>query len=290
MLEKAVNVRQWLSKITTIVVLLLLVSGLYYLATRPVSSGLYVRFLDVGQGDAELIQTAAGQNVLIDGGPDETVISRLDSYIPFYARKLNAVILSHPHADHVAGLNSVLDKYQVEHVYFSGVAYTTPSYLELLEKLKVKNVATTAVKKGDKLDLGNGIIIDFLYPLTSQVGMTSENINNGSVVARLTYGDEAALFMGDLEMEGQQKLLGSGQKIQSDLYKTPHHGSKDSAYQNFYDSIKAKFVVIEVGKDNKFGHPTQKALGLYRLAQIFRTDEVGDISFEVGEHEIRRLK
>ena len=113
------NTRKFLGSLTTLLVLVVLAAAIWLTAGKPAESGLYVRFLDVGQGDAELIQTPDHKNILIDGGPDEKVVSDLDQYIPFYSRKIEAMILTHPHADHVTGLSTVLDKYQVSNIYES---------------------------------------------------------------------------------------------------------------------------------------------------------------------------
>ncbi len=284
------HIRKVLGSTLALAILVSLVFAVWSAAVKPVNSGLFVRFLSVGQGDAELIQTPNHQNVLIDGGPDSSVITELDRFIPFYARNIDAIILTHPHADHVAGLISVLRKYQVKSAYISGITYSTPEYLEFLNLLKTQHVATKAVKAGDKLDLGQGVGIGFLFPLSDVSGKSMDNINNSSVVTRLSYGSESVLFMGDLESEAQTELLASGQSLKSTLYKVPHHGSKDSVNADFLKAVNPKFAVIEVGKDNKFGHPTAKALAALSGIQIFRTDQEGTVSFEMGKSAVNAVK
>lgn len=284
------KLRKILGNVLVLAVLAALVFAVWSAAAKPVESGLFVRFLSVGQGDAELIQTPNHQNILIDGGPDSSVLTELDKFMPFYGRNIDAIILTHPHADHVAGFVSVLKKYQVKNAYISGVTYTTSEYLEFLNLLKSKNVATKDVKAGDKLNLGGGITLDFLFPLESEAGKTMDNVNNSSVVARLNYGSKATLFMGDLEAEAQGTLLASGQEITSTLYKVPHHGSKDSINPDFLAAVHPMYAVIEVGKDNKFGHPTASALAALSGIQVFRTDQEETISFEIGEDEIKRVQ
>jgi competence protein ComEC len=283
------GIRKLLGNIVALVVLSLLAFSIWSAAVKPVESGLFVRFLSVGQGDAELIQTPSSQNILIDGGPDSAVVSEIDKFLPFYGRNIDTVVLTHPHADHVAGLVSVLNKYQVKNAYISGVTYSTSEYIDFLNLLKSKNVVTRAVKAGDSIDLGENIKLDFLFPLASEAGTKMENINNSSVVTRLRYGDMAALFMGDLESEGQASLLASGQAVKSDLYKVPHHGSKDSINTAFLAAVRPKYAIIEVGNDNKFGHPTASALTALSGIQVFRTDQEGTISFEIGQNEIKKL-
>ncbi len=283
-------IRKILGNTLALAILTLLVFAVWSADVKPTENGLFVHFLSVGQGDAELIQTPSHQNVLIDGGPDDSVLVELDKFIPFYSRRIDAIVLTHPHADHVAGLVSVLKKYQVKTAYISGVTYSTDEYLEFLSLLKSKNVSTKAVKAGDKLDLGAGVGISFLFPLSEVSGTSMDNINNSSVVTKLSYGGESALFMGDLEAEAQGQLLASGQEIRSSLYKVPHHGSKDSVSVDFLKAVNSKFAVIEVGKDNKFGHPTTKALAALSGIQVFRTDQEGTVSFEIGQNEVKKVK
>lgn len=259
------------------VVLLMLGANLL----QPKQSSIALTFLDVGQGDAELVVTPKGQDILIDGGPNDSVVNKLDKNIPFYSHKLDAVVLTHPHADHVAGLVAVANKYQIEKVYMSGVTHTAPEYIAFLDALKKHNVAVQIVKSGDSLDFGDGIRLDFLYPLASLQGQTVENLNLTSVVTRLSWGKSSALFMGDLESEGQDKLLASGQNLKSDIIKISHHGSKDSVNAKFLAAVAPKYAVIEVGKDNKFGHPSQDMLNLLSGLIVYRTDYDGDVRFDL---------
>lgn len=282
--------RRLLGNAVTLLALVVLLVVIASAASRPRESQLQVHFLSVGQGDAELIQTPDNRNILIDGGPDGSVLRELGKQIPFYDRKIDALVLTHPHADHVSGLVSVLKTYQVGRVYLSGVIYTTPEYLSFLEIVKQKQIETKAVKAGDSLDVGNDISLSFLFPLSSQAGSSAENVNNTSVVTRLVYGAKAVLFMGDLEAEGQAVLLASGQKLQSDIYKVPHHGSKDSINIDFLGAVAPKIAVIEVGRDNKFGHPTADALRALGGVQLFRTDKDGTVSFAIDRERVWAIR
>lgn len=267
--------------ILTILVVVLVSLG--YWLTQPVSTALKLTFLDVGQGDAELAVTPKGQDILIDGGPNDSVVNKLDKNIPFYSHKLDAVILTHPHADHVAGLVAVANKYQIGKVYMNGVTHTAPEYIAFLEALKSHNVPVQIVKSGDSLDFGDGIKLDFLYPLSNLQGQTADNLNLTSVVTRLSWGKSSALLMGDLESEGQDKLLASGQNVKSDILKVSHHGSKDSVNAKFLTAVDPKYAVIEVGKDNSFGHPSKDMLNLLMGRIVYRTDYDGDVHFELTD-------
>jgi beta-lactamase superfamily II metal-dependent hydrolase len=266
-------------------IFLLLLAGMFiylgftYLQPVAVTDGVKLTFLDVGQGDAALAVTPKGQEILIDGGPDDSVVAKLDKEVPFYSHKIDAVVLTHPHADHVAGLVAVAKKYQIGRVYMSGVTHTAPEYIAFLEALKANNVPVQIVKSGDKLDFGDGVKLDFLYPLTNLVDTTAENLNLTSVVTRLSLGNSSAIIMGDLESEGQDKLLASGQNVKSDIIKVSHHGSKDSVNAKFLAAVDPKYAVISVGKGNSFGHPSKDMLTLLAGRIVYRTDQDQDVRF-----------
>ena len=271
------------SKVSPLVFLLLagVLFFLGYSYLQPSNASVQLTFLDVGQGDATLAVTPKGQDILIDGGPNDSVVNKLDESIPFYNHKLDAVVLTHPHADHVAGLVAVANKYQINKVYMSGVTHTAPEYLAFLEILKGKNVDVQLVKAGDSLDFGDGIKLDFLFPLTKMENQTVDNLNNSSVVTKLSWGDSSAIFMGDLESEGQDELLASNQNVKANIIKISHHGSKDSVNASFLVAVGPKYAVIPVGKDNKFGHPAREMLELLKGLIVYRTDYDGDVKFEL---------
>jgi competence protein ComEC len=267
-------------------VLIIIICTLIYYITLPKPTGVKVSFFDVGQGDAALITTPEKQNILIDGGPDDQIIERLNQSMPFYHRTLDGVILSHPHADHLSGLLKVLDQYEVKRIYLTGVVHTTDEYLNFLEKIKGKGIETKAVKNGDELELGDGIKIEFLFPLTNLTGQTVDNLNNSSIVNRLVWGKSKVLFTGDLESEKQDEMVAKKIDLSAQVLKVPHHGSKDSGNENLIKSVSPKYAVISVGKENKFNHPSPSTLNLYRGIQVYRTDQDGTVTFQMSKENI----
>ncbi|MDD5693171.1 MAG: MBL fold metallo-hydrolase [Patescibacteria group bacterium] len=273
-----------------LLILLLLTGTLIALigtATKDREDGILLHFFDVGQGDATLIETPQNQKILIDGGPNDSVVSKLDKRIPFYQKRLDVVILTHPHADHLAGLIKVLDSFKVKEVYLTGVIYTTPEYFRFLEVIKEKNITTHAVFDGDYLDFGDGIKLNFLFPQKSLQGQKVDNLNNSSIVAKLTWGEKSALFTGDLEKEAQLQLLNSG--IKAELLKISHHCSNDAVSETFLKKVDPKYSIIFVGKDNMFGHPTASCLNALKSTEVFRTDYNGDINFLMTKEKISHL-
>lgn len=250
-----------------------------------------IAFLDVGQGDSILIRTENGQNILIDGGPDKTVLYKLEKYLPWYDRTIDAVILTHPHADHLIGLIEVMKRYKVDRVISTGIVHTTPEYLEWLNLIKEKKIPAESFKKGDKLTLDNGASLTSLWPEVSSVGKRVEDINNTSLVLLLQTPDAKILLMGDAEEPIEESLI----KEQLDLIKgvnilkVGHQGSRNGTSEEFLKAAKPKFAVIFAGINNRFGHPHLETLK--RLhdsgAQILRTDERGDVVFVENKRALR---
>jgi competence protein ComEC len=274
--------------------ILLVVLG-YLILNLPTSKSIdnsqpVIRFFDVGQGDSALITGASGQNILIDGGPNDLVVQKLDKILGLKKKELSAVIITHPHADHISGLIEVLNKYEVKAVYFTGVIHTAPEYLELLKIIKEKDISTQLVVAGDRLELGLADEkIEFLYPPIDISASKVENLNDSSIVARYIYKNRSAIFLGDLEDSGQAELVKMSSVIKSDILKVAHHGSKDSVNKEFIKSVDPLYAVITVGKDNKFGHPSREVIDALNGRNILRTDFNGDIAFYFGQNGELRL-
>lgn len=272
-----------------------------HLTEPPVSSELRVFFLDVGQGDAELIITPKGKTILVDGGPGDNVLSKLGDILPIGQKKIDTVILTHPHADHLEGLIPVLKRYAVGEIYYSGAIHTTDEFLIWLKLIKEKNIPLRLVDKQLVVEYEKGIKLDFLYPnkdlsasslpnseLQENKSQKSNNLNNISIVFKLVYGQTSFLFMGDAERPVEKELIGEcvGDRqscsLQADVLKVGHHGSHSSTSEEFLKVVKPQIAVIEVGQDNDFGHPhliTLRRLERHNI-KICRTDELGNIEIK----------
>lgn len=244
---------------------------------------LTVSFLNVGQGDAIFIDAPNGNQILLDGGPDKSVLRELGSVMPFYDRSIDLLALSHPHSDHLAGLSDVLSRYSVLGFISSGTKVKIPEYVSLhsyLEAEPPSEVKKIVARRGMKIDMGEGVIIDVLLPA---IDVASSTPHDGMMVLRLNYGDTSFLFTGDMEKEMENYLLAvENKKLKSDVLKIGHHGSKNSTGESFLGYVAPKEVVISVGAKNMYGHPadeTIKRLNNFGI-NILRTDNDGTVTIK----------
>ncbi|MCX6763611.1 MAG: ComEC/Rec2 family competence protein [Candidatus Moranbacteria bacterium] len=269
-------------KIIYLGVIILLIIVCILNAVNFISSrkSLSVNFLDVGQGDAILISQGDRQ-ILIDGGPSGTkLMEKLGKYIPFWDRKIEIIIETHPDQDHIAGLVDALQNYQIGEVIQSRAENDTEVYKKLKDIIAAKNIPALNAEAGMEIKLADNIPLKIISAETG----TPKDTNPASVVAKLTYGQNSFLFTGDLPSENEKNLA----DIQADILKVSHHGSKYATSTEFLNAVKPKDAVISVGKNNKYGHPAPEILE--RLSQakinIWRTDEMGDIEYKCQNPEI----
>lgn len=248
---------------------------LYYYQSKK----LEVDFLDVGQGDAILIKAPTGQNILVDGGPDKTVLKRLSENLAWWDRRIDLMILTHPHDDHVSGLIDVLKRYRVKKILYTGAVHNAPNYLTWLKLVRDRKVPLVIMDKAQTINLGAAAKIDILSPDESFLGKTADDLNQTSIVFKLAYGQNKFLFTGDAGEPVEKKLLEQSADLRADLLKIGHHGSQYSSSQEFLEKVRPKTAVIEVGKNNDFGHPSLRVIKkLERIgAEVFRTDLNGTI-------------
>jgi beta-lactamase superfamily II metal-dependent hydrolase len=249
--------------------------------TYNLAKNLEVDFLDVGQGDAILVKSPFGQSILIDGGADNKVIKELGENLPFWDKQIDLMVLTHPHDDHVTGLIEVMRRYDVKRILYTGVVHDAPNYLAWLEEARDRKIPLILIERPQVINLGESCGLKILYPREDFIGKNIDNLNNSSIVAQIFYGQANFLLMGDAEIEVENNLLTAGANLKSQVLKVGHHGSDTSSSEEFLEAIKPEFAVIEVGKDNDFGHPNLRiSKRLERIgAQIFRTDLDGTIKF-----------
>lgn len=240
---------------------------------------LEVDFLDVGQGDAILIKSPYGQNILIDGGPDGSVIKRLSENMPFWDRRIDLMILTHPHDDHVGGLIEAIKRYRVKKILYTGVLHTGPAYLDWLKLVKERKIPAVFASRAQIIKLGPDCRFEILHPAENLAMKGVENLNNSSVVIKLIYKKTSFLFAADMEADAEKELLAGGYDLRADAFKAGHHGSDNSSGEEFLEKVSPRLAIIQVGKNNNFGHPSYRVLRrLEKIgAAIFRTDIDGTI-------------
>ncbi|MBI4132060.1 MAG: MBL fold metallo-hydrolase [Candidatus Sungbacteria bacterium] len=245
---------------------------------------LYLHVLDVGQGDALLIEAPNGSQVLIDGGPDTSVLARLGEIMPFWDRSLDLIVLTHPHADHLDGLLTVLQHYTVGAVIESGVNHTIPEYAVWESEIKRRGIGRIAARRGQVVGLSGGASLSLLAPFRPFDGVSVRNVHEASVVMRLEFAGSTALLMADAEAPLERELLAAGGGLRADVLKVGHHGSKTSTSQAFLDRVQPRLAAISAGRQNRYGHPAQEVLDRLHAAGIavFRTDGQGTVTFVSG--------
>lgn len=236
-----------------------------------------IYFLNVGQGDSEYIKFRDGHDILIDGGPDQKVLSELGKVMDFGDRRIDLIVLTHPHADHLTGLIDVISRYEVGEVWESGVVYPSSVYDKWQNDLKQKNIADIFVTSNTEKSFNNGAIkFKVLYPLSSEKSLKIDNLNEASVVTQLDDNQISFLFLGDSETTAQTNYLNKLQKIT--VLKVAHHGSKNGTNEDLLKILRPAVAVIEVGQ-NTYGHPAPNTIDLLKsyAAQIYRTDQNGTV-------------
>lgn len=236
---------------------------------------LQIHFIDVGQADAILVKQ--GENaMLVDAGENETR-DELNDYITSQGvTNLDYVIATHPHSDHIGAMYFVIDNFEVGQVLMSAKTHTTKTYEKLLTSIKNKNVEKIVPKLGDKFKLGDATFKIVGPTYASNYG---DNINDYSLVIKLTFGNNTFLLTGDAEEKSEEDMLLSGIDLKCDLLKVGHHGSSTATTEEFLKAVNPRYAVVSVGQDNKHGLPDGRVMKLLKSYNIpvYRTDESGTI-------------
>ena len=256
---------------------------------------LRVSFLDVGQGDAALIEGPSGVRVLVDGGPNGRALERqLAARLPWTSRRIDVLILTHPDADHLTGLAYVLDHRPVSVVLDPRLASssdTAARWEDALAGLGPGSARVVPALAGTTIDLGGDAVLRVLHPGARRLSGTASDIDNNSVVSRVDYGHVSFLLTGDIFMEAENALVSSGAPLRANVLKVAHHGSGSSSGERFLEAVRPDIVAISAGAGNPFGHPDEGALGriagVVRPDGVFRTDLSGQIIIETDGETIR---
>lgn len=237
-----------------------------------VNGNLEVSFIDVGQGDCILIKNG-NYNMLIDAGNNEDGEKLVNYFKSLGIEEFTYVFATHPHEDHIGGMDDIIKNFKIDSYYMPNKLSTTKTFMDVLDALESKNLKYTVPNKGDTLKLDDADI-KIIY-----AGDETSDINDSSIVLKLTYDKNSFLLTGDATSNVEKKNC--DEDIKSDVLKVAHHGSIYSSSDEFLDSVGAKYAVISVGKNNSYNHPSNKTLEKLskRNIKIYRTDIDGTITF-----------
>jgi len=250
---------------------------------------LEINFLDVGQGDAIFVEMLNKKQMLIDGGPDLSVLEKLGGIMPFYDRYIDIVLLTHPEQDHMNGLIEVLKRYDIGEIVFTGVIRDTAQYQKFINLIKDKKIPVNIVYQGEKINFDNGISLNILYPFENLENKKISDSNNTSIVSKLIYKNFELLLTGDIEKGVENRLIRTNIDLTADVIKIAHHGSKTSTSETFLNAVNAIMAIIEVGRDNSYGHPHQEVMDRLKNLIVLQTSTEGSIQILTdGEKIIKK--
>jgi competence protein ComEC len=243
----------------------------------PVSGKLTVRFLDIGQGDAELIQLPDGKTILIDSG--DRGAPTVDLLKQYGVKEITLAIATHPHADHIGEMRDIMRALKVDEVWDAGFNNPTATYTNMLQEIKDRGIKFSTPKQGETRTIGDALV-EVLHPGND---LPNDNPNNASVVVRLTYGSKRFLFTGDTEKESWQQMIGSEkEKLRADLLKAAHHGSSNGTLPEVIDAVQPSIFTISCAVGNDYHHPHPKVMSLLeqdkKTIKVYRTDLQGTIT------------
>lgn len=283
MKNKKIKIR-WLGLIFCLFVLVLIWSTVHYSSNR----NLMIVFLDVGQGDAIFIKSPAGHKILLDAGADKNINSVLSPFLPFLSKNIDLFIVSHPHLDHYGGFLDLINHHSPLAFIEADVeiADLPIAYRCLLDSLESKGTPIHRLSRGARIVLGRGAYLDILYPPSGRI---FSDLNESSLIARLSYGENSFLFTGDATHSSEREVvILDGSNLQTDVLKVSHHGSRTGSWPGFIETVAPTWAVISAGVDNRYNHPHQEVLDILSGvgAQVLGTYELGSIKMTSDGREI----
>jgi competence protein ComEC len=237
---------------------------------------LAVHYLDVGQGSSQLLISPAGKVMLVDTGDIDKESIMLQYLKEYQIDKIDILVLSHAHADHIGTASAIINQVDVGKIYMPKAGNTTKTYETLLKTIQNKGLKVSPAKAGIVLDWDEQVHVEMVAPVKSAY----EDLNDTSAVVKVTYGQNSFLFTGDAERESEKDMRDSKADLSATVLSVGHHGSSSSSTSSFLDKVKPTYAVIQVGADNEYGHPTEATLN--RLSKkgikIYRNDLNGTVS------------
>lgn len=276
-------------KLCVLLILITVVGSVFFFAFRAPNRILRVAFLDVGQGDAIFIESPTGNQIIFDGGPGSALVSEVAKQMSLFDRSIDMIVVTNPDKDHFEGFIPLLSRYSMEAVLEPGVsADENPVYQELQRIIAAKQMPVVKARTGQKILLGGGAYIDIIFP---DRDIEEVSHNEGSIIARLVYGETSVLLTGDTTKNIESYVLESYREyLNSDILKVAHHGSDTSTSDAFVKAVSPDIAIISAGKGNSYGHPKKETLDTLKNNKVktLVTMDEGTIVFESDGKTFKR--
>lgn len=263
-----------------LVALILLSFGLYVISRNSFPNLLRVSFLDIGQGDAIFIEAPNGSQFIIDGGPDNNLLKELGKVMPFFDHTIDGIMVTNDDSDHYSGFIGMLDRYSTAIEFESGTKKESTLFDLYKDKLSKHGVKQLLAKRGMRivLDKESKVYLDIIFPDRDVYNLAT---NDGSIVAKLVYGDTSIMLQGDSPSKIEHYLVGQGVNLKADILKLGHHGSRTSTSEEYVREVDPRYAVAMLGASNHYGFPHKETLSTLNNLSIpfLRTDLMGTITF-----------
>jgi competence protein ComEC len=274
-------------------VLFVLTVWVWWLALQPLPPCLRVTFLDVGQGDAIVLQTPKGHVMVVDTGratPEDDMGRRV--VLPFLraqgVNRVDALVLTHPDIDHIGGAISLLQRITVRYLLLPPSTSDDPLYRHIQEAAERRRIPVRTLARGERIEFSDGVAAEVLHP-SVRSAFEQHPDNNASLVLRLRYGRTSLLLTGDTEEEAERDMLRAGENVRADVLKLGHHGSLTSSSESFLEAVRPQVAIVSAGRGNVYGHPHPEILARLeaRHIRLFRTDRNGAITIVSDGREMK---
>ena len=253
---------------------------LFQECTKLPDNKAHAHILNVGQGDSILLVSPSGKQVVIDGGPDLSALEGIGRFMSFFDRNIELLVLTHPDLDHITALPAMIERYRIHVILLSGILTAQPQYRRLLSEASGRKIPVIIADPAMDIDLGDGLVLDILWPPKGTFGTVPEKTNDTSIVLRAISASGSILLTGDIEEAAEHAILKTGADIHSTILKLAHHGSRTSTSTGFLLAVQPDLAVVSAGRDNHYGHPHPSIVERlrHRNISVRRTDLEGDIS------------
>lgn len=274
-------------------VLIIVAAWIWQEALRLPTTGVFeATFLSVGQGDCCVIRSPSGRTMLVDGGTEGSGGAGYNFIEPHLRRQgintIDVLVLTHPHADHLNGLLPVVNDFRVGMVLDPAIPHPSKTYRDFLRAVRERGIPFRKAVRGQVIDLGDGTRAEVLNPPPQHLSGTEDDVNNNSIVLRVTCGTLSIMLTGDAGRDAEAAMLESARSLKCNVLKVGHHGSNDATSDAWLDAVEPEVAIISVGRSNPFGHPRKEIVERLsrRGIKLYRTDRDGAVSVTLRDNRL----